>query len=69
MANKFYGGLGGKGGGKASGGTQGGKAQSTTMPMKTADWPGLPGKASPDRSGGTKKTGHCGPFRVKQVGM
>ena len=56
MANKDYGGLAGKGGGKAEGGTQGGTAQSTAMPMKTADWPKLPGKLqSNDRSCGIKK--------------
>lgn len=29
-----------------------GKAPSLSMPEKTANWPGLPGKAGPDRSAG-----------------
>ena len=70
MANKLYGGMGGKGGGKADGGKQAGTAQSSAMPMKSADYPGLPGKAGPDRSGGTTRIGHCGaPFHVKQKGL
>ena len=69
MANKLYGGLAGKGGGTASGGTQGGKSQATAMPMKTAAWPGTPGKTGPNRSGGAPKSGHCGAFHVKQEGL
>jgi len=66
VANRLYGGLAGKGGSKTSGGTQGGKAQSMAMPIKTANWPSLPGPGGPDRSGGTPKVGYCGaPFYVK----
>lgn len=70
MANKLYGGMAGKGGGKAEGGTQGGTDQSTAMPMKTADWPKLPGKPQPgSRATGMPTTGHCGPFNHKKEGL
>ncbi len=70
MPNKFYNNLSSKGGGKAGGGNQAGTVQSSAMPMKSADYPGLPGQAGPDRSGGTSKTGFCGmPFQVKQKGF
>ena len=46
-----------------------GSTPSIPMPEKTANWPGLPGKAGPNRSAGTPETGYAGPFRVKQVGM
>ena len=39
---------------------------STAMPIKTANWPGLPGPGGPDRSDGTPKVGYCGaPFYAK----
>ena len=70
MPNKFYNDLPSKGGGKAEGGTQGGKAQSNTMAMKTASWPGLPGKPQPgSRANGMPTTGHCGPFNHKKEGL
>jgi hypothetical protein len=41
-----------------------------SMPMKTANWPGLPGKTQPKaRNAGIPKTGHKGSFRVKAVGV
>ena len=46
-----------------------GSSPSLAMPEKTANWPGLPGKASPSRAAGAPKTGYSGPFRVKQQGM
>ncbi|MCR4338509.1 MAG: hypothetical protein NUW01_01335 [Gemmatimonadaceae bacterium] len=69
MANKNYGGLAGKGGGKAGGGKQGGSPMPTAMPERTAGWGGLPGPTGPDRSGGAPKEGHCGKFHVKQKGL
>lgn len=30
-------------------------SKSQDIPMRTADWPGLPGKAGPDRSAGVPK--------------
>jgi len=70
MANKRYNGLAGKSGGKASGGSQGGTAAPTAMPIKTANWPDLPGKAQPrSRSEGTPIEGKCGPFYVKKSGL
>lgn len=70
MANKLYNGLAGKGGGKADGGTQGGTAKSNSMPMKTASWPGLPGKTQPgSRANGMPTSGHCGPFSHKKEGL
>jgi hypothetical protein len=56
MPNKYHGNL--TGNGKFSGGSnkdsRGGSSPSS-MPEKTASWPGLPGKTGPDRSGGVKK--------------
>lgn len=42
--------------GRVSGPDKGKKPPSTDMPMRTANWPGLPGGTQPrDRSGGDKK--------------
>ena len=46
-----------------------GSGPSISMPEKTANWPGLPGKASPDRSAGVPKEGAITKFRVDQEGM
>lgn len=47
-----------------------GSKPSGAMPMKTANWPGVPGKTqSGDRSAGVKKTGHKGDFYVKKQGL
>lgn len=46
-----------------------GSTPSLSMPEKTAAWPGLPGKASPNRSAGTPRTGFSGLFVVKKEGM
>ena len=72
MSNKYFnrdsapskqsGGEGGTNKAQGSGGVSPGREG-------TANWPGLPGKAGPNRSGGTKTTGHAGPFRVKSVGI
>lgn len=40
------------------------------MPMKTANWPGVPGKTQGNRSAGVKTTGHKGAaFEVKKIGL
>lgn len=72
MANKYYntdtvtskqsGGSGGSNAAQGSGGPAAGKTG-------TAAWPGLPGKAGPNRAGGAPTKGYAGPFRVKQEGM
>lgn len=51
---------------KARGSSPGG-----SMPMKTANWPGVPGKTqSGNRSAGVKTTGHKGAaFAVKKTGL
>ena len=42
----------------------------TSMPMGTADWPGLPGATQKkSRSGGTPTTGTLGPFQHKKDGL
>jgi len=57
--NKITGGTGAATGQRASG-------KSTAMPMKTASWPGVPGKTQPkDRSGGVKKAN----VHVKSEGL
>lgn len=56
-----------------TGGTGGGQVQGRrpVMPGRdgTADWPGLPGKASKSRAAGTPERGYAGPFRHKKEGM
>ena len=53
----------------ASNKAQGSKSGGGT-PMKTANWPAVPGKTqSKDRSAGVKKTGRMGSFHVKQTGL
>ena len=48
----------------------GGPPSAGASPMKTANWPGLPGKTqSGARNAGTPKTGHKGPFHVKAEGI
>jgi len=72
MPNKFYNDLSSKGGGKvnpADAGEGKGTPAPSAMPMKTAAWPGLPGKTGPERSLGTPKRGKRGPFHVKQEGL
>lgn len=57
---------------KSGGGAPGfkGSKPSGSMPMKTANWAGLPGKTqSKDRSAGVKKTGHKVSFHVKATGI
>ena len=44
-----------------------GSSPSMPMPETTANWPGLPGKASASR--GTPQKGSMGPFSHKKVGM
>lgn len=46
-----------------------GSPPSEAMNEKTANWPGLPGKGSPDRSAGVKQSGSMGPFRHKKAGI
>lgn len=70
MPNPRYNNVQSRNGGKADYSEQAdGPAPSTSMPMKTANWPGLPGKAGPNRANGTPKEGHCGPFFNKKEGM
>ena len=68
MPNKFYSKIKSTGGGsnKASG-----SPPSLGMPVKTAAWPGLPGKTqSKSRSGGAPTTGTGNkPFYVKKEGL
>lgn len=53
----------------ASNGAKGSKPSGGT-PMKTANWPGLPGKTqSGNRSAGVKTTGKLGAFEVKKIGL
>lgn len=66
MANKFY--------DKRNAGQGGsnkamGASPSASMPERTANWPGVPGKTQKSRAGGAPKTGHCGPFYVKSEGI
>lgn len=47
-----------------------GSATGTSTPMKTASWPGLPGKTQPRaRNAGQPTTGHKGAFYVKKQGL
>ena len=41
-----------------------GSSHPTDMPIRSPNWPGLPGNHGPDRSGGTPRTGAMGPFYV-----
>lgn len=74
MPNKFY----AQPGMKRGLGTGGSKAEpshgsqpSSSMPERTADWPGPPGKTQPkSRAGGTATTGRkSAPFYVKKSGL
>lgn len=70
MANKYHGNL--TGNGKQSGGSNAQQRRSPpamSMPEKTANWGGLPGKTGPNRSGGAPKRGKRGPFHVKAEGI
>lgn len=46
-----------------------GSSPPTAMPEKTANWPGVPGKASASRAAGTPQKGSMGSFEVKKVGL
>jgi hypothetical protein len=48
-----------------------GSSPNLSMPEKTANWPGLPGKTQPSgRSLGAPTTGKAGaPFYIKKVGL
>lgn len=47
-----------------------GSSPSLAMPIKTANWPGLPGKSSSSRAAGAPTTGCAGkPFQVKKSGL
>lgn len=46
-----------------------GSPPSEAMNEKTANWPGLPGKASASRAAGVPQKGSMGPFYHKKVGM
>ena len=43
--------------------------QPSNMPMKSPNWPGLPGKGGPDRAAGVKRSGRMGSFNVKNEGF
>ena len=69
MANKYH--DQGANPSKQSGGEGGsnkatGNPPSMSMPEKTANWPGLPGKSGPDRSGGVPNNGYFAGFYAKQ---
>lgn len=40
-----------------------------SMPMQTANWPGLPGKEGPNRANSEPTTGKLGPFYPKKAGL
>lgn len=67
MPNRYYSDINGRltGGQGGSNKAQGAPAK-ITMPEGTANWPGLPGKSGPDRSGGAPKQGKLGKFTVFQ---
>ncbi len=46
-------------------GTKGGHS----MNEKAVGYPGIPGKAGPDRSGGIERRGYAGPFNIKKEGF
>lgn len=47
-----------------------GSSPSLAMPVKTANWGGLPGPASSSRAAGTPTTGASGkPFQHKKTGL
>lgn len=46
-----------------------GNRKTLTLPEKSVNYPGIPGKGGPDRSGGTPRKGYCGPFHVKKDGF
>jgi len=57
-------------GNRTSAKTPGTASNSPSMPMKTANWPGTPGKSQPSgRNNSTPETGKLGPFQVKKVGV
>ena len=67
--NSMHGGNDKSGGGHREG-ARGSPIGTSATPVKTAAWPGVPGKTqSKDRSAGVKKTGHKGSFHVKQQGL
>lgn len=72
MPNKYHGNLTGNGkysgGGNDSAKPAGGRP-TLTLPEKTANWGGLPGKTQKSRAGGAPTTGHAGKFHVKQDGL
>ena len=53
----------------AGGDKPAGRRPTLTLPEKTANWGGLPGKTQKSRAGGAPTTGHAGKFRVKQDGL
>ena len=67
MPNKYHSKMKSHGGGsnKAQG-----SPPNAPMSEKTANWPGLPGKASSSRASGAKETGYCGAkFHLKAKGL
>jgi hypothetical protein len=46
-----------------------GSKKTLTLPDKTANWPGLPGKGGPNRSAGSPTSGKMGKFHVKKEGF
>lgn len=43
-----------------------GSPANVSMPVRTANWPGLPGKSGPDRSAGVPNRGYVGQFYALQ---
>ena len=71
MTNRYHGNL--TGNGKHTGGQGGsnaaqGKKAAIVMPEKTVNWPGLPGKSGPSRTGGAPGKGPLGDFYVHRKG-
>lgn len=70
MSNKYH----NSGPSKQTGGEGGsnkamGASPSSSMPEKTANWPGVPGKTQKGRAGGAPASGKRGPFYVKKIGL
>lgn len=69
VTSKQSGGQGGSNEPAGSGNEGPGEDSVPQPPMKTAAWPGLPGKTQRSRAGGAPTKGHVGPFRVKSQGI
>ena len=69
MVNCDYSEFNGSSGKKKSVKGSNGSKRILTLPEKTANWPGLPGKGGPNRSAGSPTSGKIGKFHVKKEGF